>query len=414
VTGARSGAVAGPHRIEDVLRECAPRVLAALIRRHRQFDACEDAVQEALLAAALQWPGGGVPERPRSWLLAVASRALAGAGRADSARRRGETDTPAPLFLCCHPALSPPAQPALPLRAAGGLTTAQIAAAFLAPPATIAKRIARAKQRIRDTGARFELPARPPRTERPGVVLPVRCLIFNEGHTTSSGPALQRTGLTAEAIRLTRPLPRLLPGEAEAAGLLALMPLTDARRAARTGTDARIVPLAGQHRDLCDTAAIAEGQATLTQTPGTGPAGPCQLPAAIAALHDEAPTAQATDRPQILALSHVLATLAPGPGPHAQPRPRPRPQTPGRARPARHPRQRPADGTHPPPPSGTRPPARTNRPHHRRPPLLPPGSDDDRQPPRTTPPRTARRPAAPPRPVTVCGVPLKPWRLRLW
>ena len=332
----------GQHRIEDLLRELAPQVLGALVRRCGQFDACEDAVQEALLAAAVQWPGEGVPDRPRSWLLTVAARALVDAWRADSARRRRETvaahdptgyalaadpvgipdtdlagadqdDTLVLVFLCCHPALSAPSQLALTLRAAGGLTTAQIAAAFLVPEATIAKRIVRAKQRIRDTGARFELPAQPQRTERLGVVLHVLYLIFNEGYTTSSGPALQRTDLTAEAIRLTRLLHRLLPGEAEAAGLLALMLLTDARRAARTDTDGRIVPLADQQRDRWDTAAIAEGQAILTRTLGTGPVGPYQLQAAIAALHDEPPTAGATDWPQILALYDVLTTVAPGP-----------------------------------------------------------------------------------------------------
>jgi predicted RNA polymerase sigma factor len=334
--------VTSRRRIEDLLREFAPQVLATLVRRYGQFDACEDAVQEALLAATLQWPGEGVPERPRSWLLTVANRALVDAWRADSARRRRETaaaldptghartpglavhpaaglagadpdDTLALLFLCCHPALSPPSQLALTLRAVGGLTTAQIAAAFLVPEATIAKRIVRAKQAIRDAGARFELPAQPQRTERLGVVLHVLYLIFNEGYTTSSGPALQRTDLIAEAIRLTRLLHRLLPDEAEAAGLLALMLLTDARRAARTDTNGRIVPLADQQRDLWDTAAIAEGQTVLTRTLGTGPVGPYQLQAAIAALHDEAPTAEATDWPQILALYDVLATVAPGP-----------------------------------------------------------------------------------------------------
>jgi RNA polymerase sigma factor (sigma-70 family) len=330
--------VTGQRRIEDLLREFAPQVLVALVRRYGQFDACEDAVQEALLAATLQWAGEGIPERPRSWLLTVASRALIDAWRADSARRRRETaaaldpaghaqaaglaaghagddrdDTLTLLFLCCHPALSPPSQLVLTLRAVGGLTTAQIAAAFLVPEATIAKRVVRAKQRIRDAGARFELPAQPQRTERLGVVLHVLYLIFNEGYTASSGPALQRTDLTAEAIRLTRLLHRLLPDEAEIAGLLALMLLTDARRSARTGADGRIVPLADQRRDLWDTAAIAEGQAILTRTLGTGPVGPYQLQAAIAALHDEAPAAGATDWPQILALYDVLASVVPGP-----------------------------------------------------------------------------------------------------
>jgi len=332
----------GQRRIEDLLRELAPQALAPLVRRYGQFDACEDAVQEALLAAAMQWPAEGVPDRPRSWLLTVAARALVDAWRTDSARRRREAvaaldptghtlpadptglpdaglagadrdDTLALLFLCCHPALSPPSQLALTLRAAGGLTTAQIAAAFLVPEATIAKRIARAKQHIRDAGARFELPAQPERTERLGVVLHMLYLIFNEGYTTSSGPALQRPDLTAEAIRLARLLYRLLPEEAEVAGLLALMLLTDARRAARTDTDGRIVPLADQCRDQWDSAAISEGQAILTRTLGTGPVGPYQLQAAIAALHDEAPTAEATDWRQILALYDVLTTVAPGP-----------------------------------------------------------------------------------------------------
>jgi RNA polymerase sigma factor (sigma-70 family) len=330
--------VTGQQRTEDLLREFAPQVLATLVRRYGQFDACEDAVQEALLAATLRWPGQAVPDQPRAWLLTVATRALIDAWRADSARRRRETtaaldtagyapaadpadghsvddhdDTLALLFLCCHPALSPPSQLALTLRAVGGLTTAQIAAAFMVPEATIARRIVRAKQRIRDTGARFELPAQPQRSERLGVVLHALYLIFNEGYTSSSGRALQRTDLTREAIRLTRLLHRLLPGEAEVAGLLALMLLTDARRASRTDPDGRIVPLADQRREMWDAAAIAEGQAILTGTLGTGPVGPYQLQAAIAALHDEAPTAEDTDWPQILALYDVLTTVAPGP-----------------------------------------------------------------------------------------------------
>jgi RNA polymerase sigma factor (sigma-70 family) len=335
---------AGQQPSEEMLRELAPQVLAALVRRYGQFDACEDAVQEALLAATWQWPGEGLPRRPRAWLLTVATRALVDAWRADSARRRRETaaaldptdlggdrtadladaeladadrdDTLAVLFMCCHPALSPPTQLALVLRAVGGLTTTQIAAAFLVPEATIAKRIARAKQRIRDSGALFERPSdlsAERRTERLGVVMHVLYLMFNEGYTASSGPSLQRTDLIREAIRLTRLLHRLLPGEAETAGLLALMLLTDARRAARTDADGRIVPLADQRRELWDTAAIAEGQAILTRVLGTGPVGPYQLQAAIAALHDEAATARATDWAQILALYDVLATVAPGP-----------------------------------------------------------------------------------------------------
>ena len=329
----------GQPRAEDLLREIAPQVLGVLVRRYGQFDACEDAVQEALLAAVVQWPAEGIPDRPRAWLLTVAGRALVDGWRADSARRhretavaldpagpvpaadRGDTDPPGAdrddtltlVFLCCHPALSPPSQLALTLRAVGGLTTAEIAAAFLVPVATIAKRISRAKQRIREAGARFELPAEPEAAERLGVVLHVLYLIFNEGYTASSGPALQRADLTAEAIRLARLLCRLLPGQGEVAGLLALMLLTDARRAARTDTGGRAVPLAEQNRALWDAAAIAEGQALLAKTLGAGPVGPYQLQAAIAALHDEAPTAEQTDWPQILALYDILAAVAPGP-----------------------------------------------------------------------------------------------------
>ncbi|MEN3359529.1 MAG: hypothetical protein V7637_3511 [Mycobacteriales bacterium] len=322
------------RRIGDLLRELAPRVLAALVRRHGQFDACEDAVQEALLAATLQWPTAGVPDRPRAWLLTVAGRALVDHWQADSARRRREQtvaalepagvqdsghrpadsdDTLILLFLCCHPALSPPSQLALTLRAIGGLTTTEIAAAFLVPEATMAQRISRAKQRIRAAGARFELPPAPEQGQRLGVVLHVLYLIFNEGYTTSSGPALHRADLTTEAIRLTRLAHRLLPGEGEVAGLLALMLLTDARRPARADPDGAIVPLAEQHRELWNTAAIAEGLALLTTTLGTAPVGPYQLQAAIAAVHDEAPTAEQTDWPQILALYDVLAQVAPGP-----------------------------------------------------------------------------------------------------
>ena len=330
-----AGTVNGQSRIEDLLRELTPQVLGTLVRRHGQFDACEDAVQEALLAAALQWPVEGVPDRPRSWLLTVAGRSLVDEWRSESARRRREEtmaalepaadqedtghwpadqdDTLVLLFLCCHPALSPPSQLALTLRAVGGLTTAEIAAAFLVPEATMAQRISRAKQRVRSAGARFELPPEPERAERLGVVLHVLYLVFNEGYTTSSGPALHRADLTAEAIRLARVLHRLLPGEGEVAGLLALMLLTDARRAARTDADGSIVPLAEQRRELWDATGIAEGLALVTRTLGTVPVGPYQLQAAIAAVHDEAPTAGETDWPQILALYEVLAQVAPGP-----------------------------------------------------------------------------------------------------
>lgn len=315
---------------EHLLRELAPQVLGTLVRRHGQFDSCEDAVQEALLAALLQWPAEGVPARPRSWLLAVASRCLVDQWRSDSARRRREKkvamlepagggpaadqdDTLLLLFLCCHPELSPPSQLALTLRAVGGLTTKEIAAAFLVPEATMAKRISRAKDTIRIAGGRFELPPEAERAQRLGVVLHVLYLIFNEGYTATSGESLHRADLTAEAIRLARLLHRILPGEGEVAGLLALMLLTDARRAARTDTDGSIVPLDEQDRELWDAAEISEGLTLVSRTLGTGPIGPYQLQAAIAAVHDEARTAEETDWPQILALYDVLHQIAPGP-----------------------------------------------------------------------------------------------------
>jgi len=317
-------------RIEDLLRQLAPQVLGTLMRRHDQFDACEDAVQEALLAAALQWAEKGVPENPRSWLVTVASRRLVDQWRSESARRRREEnaaaldlpvkgtpsahdDTLTLLFLCCHPSLTVPSQLALTLRAVGGLTTAEIASAFLVPEATMAQRISRAKERIRASGARFDLPPEPERAERLRVVLHVLYLVFNEGYFTSSGAELQRADLTAEAIRLARLLHQLMPGEGEVAGLLALMLLTDARRAARSDPDGSIVPLDEQRRDLWDKAQIEEGVALLTRTLGKRVVGPYQLQAAIAAIHDEAATAAETDWPQILALYDVLEQVSPGP-----------------------------------------------------------------------------------------------------
>jgi predicted RNA polymerase sigma factor len=310
-------------RIEGLLRELAPQALGTLVRRHAQFDACEDAVQEALLAAALQWPAEGIPDSPLGWLVTVAERRLTDEWRSESARRRREeTDAvldvaglvPAPdhddtltlLFLCCHPSLSAPSQLALTLRAVGGLTTAEIANAFLIPEATMAQRISRAKQSIKAAGIDFDLPQASERPERLRVVMQVLYLVFNEGY-------LQRADLTAEAIRLTRLLHRLLPEEHEVAGLLALMLLTDARRAARAEPDGTLVPLAEQRRELWDAEQIAGGIALLTQTLGRGPAGPYQLQAAIAAVHDEAASAEETDWPQILALYGVLEHVSPGP-----------------------------------------------------------------------------------------------------
>jgi RNA polymerase sigma factor (sigma-70 family) len=319
-----------PPSVEDLLRELAPQVLGTLVRRHGQFDDCEDAVEEALAAAARQWPDEGVPENPRAWLVTVATRRLVDEWRSQRARRRreatdaalevagrgepsGEDDTLTLLFLCCHPSLSPPSQLALTLRAVGGLTTAEIANAFLVPEATMAQRISRAKRSIRAAGARFVMPPEPERAERVRVVLQVLYLVFNEGYTASAGPALRRADLSAEAIRLTRMLHRLLPGDGEVAGLLALMLLTDARRAARTDADGAIVPLAEQRRDRWDRAEIDEGSALLARTLGRVPIGPYQLQAAIAAIHDEAPTAEETDWAQILALYEVLEQVSPSP-----------------------------------------------------------------------------------------------------
>ena len=316
--------------VEDLLRELAPQVLGTLVRRYGQFDACEDAVQEALLAAAMEWAKEGVPDSPRAWLVTVASRRLADAWRSESARRRREEtaaarevsteestpeqdDTLTLLFLCCHPSLSVSSQLALTLRAVGGLTTAEIANAFMVPEATMAQRISRAKQSIKNAGLRFDLPPEAERAQRLRVVMQVLYLIFNEGYTASSGPALQRADLTAEAIRLARMLRRLVPGENEVAGLLALMLLTDARRAARTTADGSIVPLAEQRRDLWNKAYIEEGVALLTRTLGSGPVGPYQLQAAIAAVHDEAATAEETDWRQIVALYEALEQVSPAP-----------------------------------------------------------------------------------------------------
>lgn len=324
--------------IEDLLRQLALRVLGTLIRRYKRFDACEDATQDALLAAAKQWPAEGVPANPRAWLLTVASRRLADQWRSEGARRRREAtvvtltpptelvapaadDEPPPdqddsltlLYLCCHPALSPASQIALTLRVVGGLTTAQIARAFLVPEATMAQRISRAKQRIKASGVPFQLPPPAERADRLRVVLHVLYLIFNEGYTTTSGPHLHRSELTGEAIRLTRAVYRLLPGDGEVAGLLALMLLTDSRRPARTRSDGSLVPLAEQDRSQWHQAAIAEGIALITRTLAAAELGPYQLQAAIAAVHAEAARAEDTDWRQILALYQILERVSANP-----------------------------------------------------------------------------------------------------
>ncbi|MFD0277002.1 RNA polymerase sigma factor [Kitasatospora sp. NPDC127111] len=326
-----------PRPAEDLLRELAPQVLGALVRRYGAFDACEDAVQEALLAAALQWPGAGVPENPRGWLLTVASRRLVDQVRSETARRRREDalalatpqsallghaadtrpdadrdDSLALLFLCCHPALSAPSRIALTLRAVGGLSTAQIAAAFLVPEATMAQRISRAKQTVKGLGL-GPAPEGAERAERLAEVRQVLYLVFNEGYTASGGDGLTAPELATEAIRLTRLLHRLVPEDAETAGLLALMLLTDARRPARTGPGGELVPLADQDRRRWDARLVAEGVELISRTLPRGRVGPYQLQAAIAAVHDEAGSTEDTDWPQILALYELLERFGPNP-----------------------------------------------------------------------------------------------------
>ncbi|GAB3835073.1 RNA polymerase sigma factor [Kribbella italica] len=311
--------------IEDLLRELAPRVLGALVRRYGHFDTAEDAVQEALLAAAKQWPQEGQPDNPRAWLITVAARRLTDLLRAEQARqRREQLWTPVPqepvtdsddtlilLFLCCHPSLSPSSQIALTLRAVGGLTTTEIARAFLTTEATMTRRITRAKQTVKASGARFSLP--PDHADRLNAVLKVVYLVFTEGYASTTGPQLHRVELTAEAIRLARMLHGLLPDDPEVIGLLALMLLTDARRPARTGPSGELIPMDEQDRSLWIRPAIDEGIALITAALPRGPLGPYQLQAAIAAVHDEAPTAAETDWPQIAALYGVLLQLTDNP-----------------------------------------------------------------------------------------------------
>ncbi len=312
-------------KLEDLLRTTAPQVLAAVVRRYGDFDTCEDAVQEALLAAAQQWPVDGIPDSPKSWLITVAARRRIELLRSDTARRRREAAPPEPvpevrgddeltlLLLCCHPALTTVSQVALTLRAVGGLTTAEIARALLVPEPTVGQRISRAKQKIRESGARFVRPEPDELEARLTGVRQVLYLIFNEGSTASSGPWLHRSELTTEAIRLTRQLAAGRPDDGETAGLLALMLLTDARRPARTRPDGGLVPLAEQNRELWDHKAIAEGVEIITSALTSTAIGPFQLQAAIAAIHDEATRPELTDWRQINYLYGILAALAPNP-----------------------------------------------------------------------------------------------------
>ncbi|MGW5642150.1 RNA polymerase sigma factor [Saccharopolyspora sp. NPDC003752] len=324
------------HGVEDLLRELAPQVLGSLVRRYGVFDSCEDAVQEALIAAALQWPDAGVPENPRGWLITVASRKLVDQVRSEAARRRREEalatpqaallshaadstpetdrdDSLALLFLCCHPALSSASRVALTLRAVGGLTTSQIAAAFLVPEPTMAQRISRAKQGIKAVGSTLAMPEEADRAERLDEVRHVLYLIFNEGYTATDGADLTAPELSTEAIRLARLLHRLVPEDTETTGLLALMLLTDARRPARTDEHGELVPLAEQDRGRWNHRLIAEGIELISRTLPRGQVGPYQLQAAIAAVHDEAESSEDTDWPQILVLYELLERTGPNP-----------------------------------------------------------------------------------------------------
>jgi RNA polymerase sigma factor (sigma-70 family) len=320
---------------EHLLRDLAPQVLGILLHRFRDFSAAEDAVQDSLIAAANQWPREGTPENPRAWLIHVATRRMTDRVRSERARLNRETaaaaerslfvipsfdldndtqdDTLILLFMCCHPALTPSSAIALTLRAVGGLTTAEIASAFLVPESTMAQRITRAKGIIKSSGVRVHPPSSKERAERLRAVLHVLYLIFNEGYTSSAGPELQRLDLSAEAIRLTRATHALLPDDPEVAGLLALMLLTDARRIARTGPAGELIPLNEQDRSLWDQASIQEGIALLTGALGKGSVGSYTLQAAIAAVHDEAERAEATDWPQILALYDLLKRMSDNP-----------------------------------------------------------------------------------------------------
>jgi RNA polymerase sigma factor (sigma-70 family) len=322
---------------EPILRELAPQVLSAVVRRFRDFAAAEDAVQDALIAAAAQWPRDGLPDNPPGWLITVAIRRMTDHIRSEAARQKREADavemaggqwsttaedhlanpeqddTLVLLYMCCHPALPASSAVALTLRAVGGLTTMEIANAFLVPESTMAQRISRAKQKVKAAGARFEMPGDNERAERLALVLKVIYLIFNEGYTSSTGDVLTRADLAREAIRLGRVVHAMLPGDSEAAGLLALMLLTDARRAARTDPNGELIPLDEQNRALWNHAEIAEGAAIISASFSRGPIGPYQIQAAIASLHGEAACVNDTDWPQIALLYRAMMAIEDNP-----------------------------------------------------------------------------------------------------
>jgi RNA polymerase sigma factor (sigma-70 family) len=315
---------------EDLLRELAPQVLGAVARRYRNFADAEDAVQAALLEAASTWPERGEPDNPRAWLVRVASRRMADQFRSDEARRRremlaasmsaGAPDAPSGsddalilVFMCCHPALTPASAIPLTLRAVGGLTTREIAIAFLVPEATMAQRISRAKSTIKASDEPFALPPPTEIADRVRSVLHVLYLLFNEGYASSSGSDLARVDLSSEAIRLARVVHAGLPDDPEVAGLLAMMLCNDARRPARTTADGELVPLAEQDRALWDRTLIAEGVALITAALRRGEMGEYQAQAAIAAVHDQASRYEDTDWRQILSLYNVLEKMTGNP-----------------------------------------------------------------------------------------------------
>jgi RNA polymerase sigma factor (sigma-70 family) len=327
-----------PRSVEQLLRDLTPQVLGALTRRHRDFAAAEDATQEALIAASTQWPLEGMPDNPGGWLYKVALRRLSDHARSEVARRRREErisgelaieemltqpaepdfepdqdDTLALLFMCCHPSLTPPSAIALTLRAVGGLTTGEIAKAFFVPEATMAQRISRAKQAIKDSNIPFRLPSGEERAERLDAVMHILYLVFNEGYTSSGGEQLQRIDLSTEAIRLTRALNEVAADSPEVVGLLALMLLTQARSAARSGPAGELIPLDEQDRSRWDNSLIQEGIALSAKAMSSTLIGPYQLQAAIAAVHDRAQTAEQTDWAQIQTLYGLLLRISDNP-----------------------------------------------------------------------------------------------------